>query len=63
MEKMCGNCKMFRKKPFTTVFECLKYGTWLNGKPPIRCQQCLDDEAPAAKQTKPRTKKDYIEVK
>lgn len=63
MNKTCGNCEHFKKKQFTNVFECMKYHTWLRGKPPIRCQQCLDDEAPAAKQTKPRTKKDYIEVK
>lgn len=62
MNKTCGNCNMFRKKPFTTVFECLKYNTWLNGKPPIRCKQCLDDEA-ANKTAKSKAKKDYIEVK
>lgn len=61
MEKMCGDCKKFRKKPFTTVFECLKYETWLNGKPPMRCKQCLEDEKPK-KQPK-KTGDEFIEVK
>lgn len=59
VEKLCGKCDQFQKKPFTTVFECLKYHTCLKGKPPMKCKQCLDGE-----QVKPKpAKKDYIEVK
>lgn len=63
MEKQCGNCGKFRKKPFTTVFECTKYKKCLEGRPPMKCKECLEaDEKPSGKKSK-NEKKDFIEVK
>ncbi len=59
--ELCGNCDKYRKKEFTTVFECLKYHKCLSGNPPKRCQECVNDKKP--KTTNKPDKKEYIEVR
>ena len=59
MEELCNNCEYRKKRKFTTLFECKKYGQILVGNPPVKCKQCLEEKE-KPKKTK---KKEYIEVR
>ena len=59
MNEFCGKCKDYRKKMFTTVFECTRYDKCLSGDPPKKCDECIADET----KNKKSKKKEYIEVK
>lgn len=61
-DKNCGTCDQFRKKPFTTVFECLRYKQCLVGKPPMKCKQCIEDEERNDSKKKGKPRKDFIDV-
>lgn len=69
MNEPCGKCDQFRKKPFTTVFECKRFNVCLDGRPPMKCRQCVEAEEQktiketGTKTTGSKTKKEYIEVK
>lgn len=67
MSKYCDNCEFKKKVPFSTLFECRRYGKILNGNPSQVLDECDVREPKPQEQSSNRSekskKKDFIEVK